>query len=102
MWRFGLASRMPSRFIARSNAGPVRRRSPTGSARARAGIEASDSAPPPYIGSMARRVLLVVAIAGVGCMGSPEDAWPDGTAEPASSAVVDATSLERKMLFGYQ
>jgi hypothetical protein len=49
-------------------------------------------------------ILLLSAIGGAGCApASEEDAPPDVAAgAPAFEAVVDATSLERKMLFGYQ
>lgn len=49
-------------------------------------------------------ILLVSAIGGVGCApASREGAPPEVAAvEPPFEAVVDATTLERKMLFGYQ
>jgi len=49
--------------------------------------------------------LLVPAIGGVGCAPGPGEAEPgpnETAAAPAFEAVVDATTLERKMLFGYQ
>jgi hypothetical protein len=49
-------------------------------------------------------ILLVSAICGAGCApASPGGARPDAAAgAPAFAAVIDATTLEHKMLFGYQ
>jgi hypothetical protein len=50
-------------------------------------------------------ILFVPAIAGVGCAPAPGEGDEPHTAAvgaPALGAVIDATSLERKMLFGYQ
>ena len=54
-----------------------------------------------------RTLSFFFAIGAAGCAASGPDAAPpppdDGTLEaPAFDDVVDATSLERKMLFGYQ
>ena len=50
--------------------------------------------------------LLVFAIGGMGCAAASGETAPSGddgaAAAPPSSSVVDATTLEHKMLFGYQ
>jgi hypothetical protein len=46
---------------------------------------------------------LAVGMCALGCApAGPEDVQRDGTAAAAAPAVVDATTLDRKMLFGYQ